>query len=238
MMKSMLFAMALMSALTLCAEDPMPAVRLMDAKAAEAAVGAPVKSDFKWMTDFEAAAALAKKTNRPIFLHFTGSDWCGWCKLMEKNVFSQDAWKAYATDAIVPVIADFPRDKAKLASGQLEKNNALAKKFGVRGYPTYVVLSSDGKELGRLGADRQATPASFITQLREVLILDRMDKLLSAEDFKAYTELKTKEAAALKEYYAWQEGLRKAAEAFEKRLTSLNEQVKALQKKALDASEK
>ena len=65
-----------------------------------------------WTMDTPAALALAKETGKPVFLCFTGSDWCGWCKLMEKKVFGTEAWQAYAKENLVLVWLDFPRDQS------------------------------------------------------------------------------------------------------------------------------
>ena len=117
----------------------------------------------KWTMDYEAAVELAAKKKLPMMLNFTGSDWCGWCKLMDKGVFAQDEWKEFATKNVILVTLDFPKDKSIVPEKYVSQNNELKQQFGVRGYPTYVVLDSDGKsKLGQLGAGRDKTPASFI----------------------------------------------------------------------------
>lgn len=48
---------------------------------------APVnEGPVKWMT-FEEAVAKSKTSKRPIFIDVY-TDWCGWCKVMDKNTFS------------------------------------------------------------------------------------------------------------------------------------------------------
>jgi len=42
-----------------------------------------------WLVDIDEAYAKAKKTNKPILANFTGSDWCGWCKRLDKDVFNK-----------------------------------------------------------------------------------------------------------------------------------------------------
>ena len=37
--------------------------------------------------DYDAALTLAEEKKLAVFLDFTGSDWCGWCKLMDRSVF-------------------------------------------------------------------------------------------------------------------------------------------------------
>lgn len=125
----------------------------------------------EWTMDLAAAKKLAKSKQLPVFLNFTGSDWCGWCKLMDKSVFSQEAWKQYAKDELVLVTLDFPKkDPSIVPEKYRERNAELQEQLEIKGFPTYVLLDSDGKtELGRLGASRNSTPESFIEQLKGAL---------------------------------------------------------------------
>ncbi|NLF86042.1 MAG: thioredoxin family protein [Lentisphaerae bacterium] len=134
--------------------------------AAPAAKGAKAG---EWTMDFEAAKALAKEKNLPILLNFTGSDWCGWCKLMDKQVFSKPEWETFARKDLVLVFIDFPRDKTLVPMHLVSRNEALSRQFGVEGYPTYILLAADGStRLGQLGASRDATPEAFIADIRKL----------------------------------------------------------------------
>ncbi len=122
-----------------------------------------------WTMDYAAAAKLAKEKNLPMMLNFTGSDWCGWCKLMDKGVFAKDEWKAYAAKNAVLVTIDFPNDQDIVPEKYVARNKELQRQFGVQGYPTYIVLDSDGEtQLGKLGAGRDKTPSSFIEEFKGV----------------------------------------------------------------------
>ena len=124
----------------------------------------------KWTMDFKAAEKLAADKDLPMLLNFTGSDWCGWCKLMDGGVFAKEEWDKYAAENIVLVTIDFPRDKSIVPEKFVSQNDELKEKFGISGYPTYVILESDGKTvLGQLGAGRDKTPESFIEELNGVL---------------------------------------------------------------------
>jgi thioredoxin-related protein len=125
-----------------------------------------------WTQDYAAATNAAAASGKPVFLDFTGSDWCGWCMLMEEKVFSKPEWKEWAATNVYLVTLDFPRDKSKVPEEFQARNRELSKAFGVRGYPTYIVLDAQGKKLGQLGADRNAKPAKFIRQLCKVLGVD------------------------------------------------------------------
>ncbi|MDF1810640.1 MAG: thioredoxin family protein [Verrucomicrobiales bacterium] len=146
----------------------------------------------KWTMDYDAALKLANEKQLPLLLNFTGSDWCGWCKLMDKNVFAGEAWKTFAKDNAVLVTLDFPRDPLKVPQDYLARNRELQKKFGVQGYPTYVVLDSDGETvLGQLGAGQDKTPESFVTEFKNTA-------RFSAASIKAYSEANPDKAAAFK----------------------------------------
>ena len=123
-----------------------------------------------WTMDIDAAKAYAAEHHQPILLDFSGSDWCGWCKLMEEQVFTKDAWKAYSASNIVMVLIDFPQDQSLVPEAYAPRNQALADQYGIEGFPTFVVLDEDGEtELGRLQAGSDKTPESFIEELKMVL---------------------------------------------------------------------
>jgi len=124
-----------------------------------------------WTSDFEAAKKTSKERNLPIMLDFTGSDWCYWCKLMDSRVFAEKAWESWAATNLVCVTVDFPRDESKVDERTRLRNEKLARQFGVRGFPTFVLLApGGGKVLGRAGCPgRDVTPATFIPEVKKVL---------------------------------------------------------------------
>ncbi len=127
----------------------------------------------KWTMDYDAALKLAKEKNLPILINFTGSDWCGWCKLMDESVFAKKEWQEYAAEKLVLVTIDFPQDQSIVPQKWVARNEELSAKWGIKGYPTYVLLASDGaKEIARLGAGRDKTPESFIQEVEDALKRD------------------------------------------------------------------
>ncbi|MBM3845633.1 MAG: thioredoxin family protein [Verrucomicrobia bacterium] len=120
-----------------------------------------------WMSDFKAASAQAARENKLMVLDFTGSDWCGWCIKLKKEVFDQPGFNDYAKHYLVLVELDFPRRKA-LPSALTQQNEALAEKYGIRGFPTLVILDPQGKEVGRAGYQEGGPPPLLKTleQLR------------------------------------------------------------------------
>ena len=199
-------------AAALCAAAEEPAIALSGAE-----LGA-------WTQDYAAATNAAASSGKPVFLDFTGSDWCGWCMLMERQVFSQQEWKDWAATNLYLVTLDFPRDKSKVPEDYQKRNRELSKQYGVRGYPTYIVLDSKGQKLGQLGADRNAKPGKFIRQLCGVLGIDPPAKANAVPADPAAKRLVDGIAAALK-------ATEREAEAFEEptaaQFAALNERFSA-----------
>jgi thiol-disulfide isomerase/thioredoxin len=82
-----------------------------------------------------------------VFIHFSGSDWCGWCIKLRKEVFSKPEFESYAKSNLVLVRIDFPRRTNQPPAIQ-KSNQKLAEQFQVQGYPTMVLLDSKGEKLG------------------------------------------------------------------------------------------
>lgn len=193
----------------------------------------------EWTMDYEAAKALAKEKKLTILMNFTGSDWCGWCKLMDKNVFSTEQWKSYATQNLVTVFIDFPKNKSLVPEKRAEANKALSEKFGVQGYPTYILLASDGeKQLGKLGASRDATPASFIQGIKKYTEWPAKIAKLSPGDKAIYDKAKANQDAVEKELKAWAETRPERNEENNKKFENFMERMKACEKEIADLIEK
>ena len=120
-----------------------------------------------WLTDFEAARKMAAEKERPILVDFSGSDWCGWCMKLEKEVFSTEAFKTYARDNLVLFLADFPSSKPQ--SDEIRKQNkTLMEKYGIRGFPTIILLDAAGKKLAQTGY-RDGGPDTYVKHLQDLL---------------------------------------------------------------------
>ncbi|MDP0496872.1 MAG: thioredoxin family protein [Verrucomicrobiota bacterium JB024] len=119
-----------------------------------------------WVTDYQGALELAKKENRPILLDFTGSDWCGWCKKIDKEIFSTSAFQSYAKDNLVLLYVDFPNGKPQ-ADALKAQNEQLQNKFGVRGFPTLVLLDSNGKKIWENVGYMKGGPDALISAINK-----------------------------------------------------------------------
>ena len=118
-----------------------------------------------WESDYSAAVAKARTEKKALLINFTGSDWCGWCVRLHKEVFSQREFDQYAADNLILVEIDFPRRK-KQSAALRAANEQLARKFGVEGFPTLILLNSEGKRIGQLGYE-PGGPAAFIASLQK-----------------------------------------------------------------------
>jgi len=123
-------------------------------------------AELNWLTDLPKAQAKAKEEKKLVMLDFTGSDWCGWCIKLNKEVFSKPEFAEYAEKNLVLVEVDFPRTK-KLSAELKKANAALQEKYKIQGYPTIIVLNSDGKKVGELGYE-PGGPKPFIAGLEKL----------------------------------------------------------------------
>ncbi len=119
-----------------------------------------------WDDDYEKAVAKAKAEKKMVLLDFTGSDWCGWCIKLDKEVFSKPEFKEYAKANLVLVEVDFPQGKRQTKKLK-EQNEKLQQEHGVQGYPTIIVLNSEGKKVGKLGY-MEGGPKAFVAKLDEL----------------------------------------------------------------------
>lgn len=101
----------------------------------------------EWMTDFDAAKARAAKEGKAVLIDFTGSDWCGYCSKLRRDVFDKEDFTVYANDKFVLLEIDQPR-KIKMDPEKLAANRKLAETYGVDGYPTVLVVDSEGTLMG------------------------------------------------------------------------------------------
>jgi len=119
-----------------------------------------------WFTSYELAQKEAQSKQRLLLMDFTGSDWCGWCIMLDKEVFSKPEFKEYASKNLVLLELDFPRSK-KMPPETAKQNERLAVKYGIQGFPTVVVFDSTGKPLGALGY-QAGGPQAFIAELEKL----------------------------------------------------------------------
>ncbi len=116
----------------------------------QAAAASTKGKHIHWMTNYEKAVEISKSTHRPSILFFTGSDWCGWCNKLEKEILETSDFLEAAGDKLIYVKLDFPM-KTKLNPDTAAQNEQLQKRFSVRSYPTIVLLDPDQQPIGVTG---------------------------------------------------------------------------------------
>ncbi len=108
----------------------------------------------------------AKAEQKLLLVDFTGSDWCGWCKKLKREVFETPEFKDYARKNLVLLEVDFPRKK-ELSAAQQTHNQRLAQQYGVQGFPTIVVLNGEGDMVGSMGYTPGGVSA-FLAELEKM----------------------------------------------------------------------
>lgn len=123
-------------------------------------------AELEWLTDLPKAQAKAKEEKKIVLINFTGTDWCPFCVKLDKEVLKTKEFADFAKESAVLMIADFPRKTTQPA--ELKKaNQALQKKYGVEGFPTLVVVDSEGKKLGEQVGYGGGGPKAVIAGLKK-----------------------------------------------------------------------
>jgi thioredoxin-related protein len=123
-----------------------------------------------WITHFQLGKTEAEESKKLIVLNFSGSDWCGPCIRLRKEIFSSEAFSNYAENHLVLVNADFPRyKKNELPKEQVKDNEALAEKYNSEGkFPYTVLLDPNGKVLKQWEGFPNETPEQFVDEIKSV----------------------------------------------------------------------
>ena len=120
-----------------------------------------------WFTNFNKAKAKAIKEQKPMLIDFTGSDWCGWCIKLDKEVFSQADFQEFASNSLVLVEIDFPKNKMQPEELKVQ-NKALAEKYSIRGFPTILLLSPEAELIEKTGYQSGGAKA-YVSHIQSIL---------------------------------------------------------------------
>jgi thiol:disulfide interchange protein len=114
-----------------------------------------------WTTDLDKAFTKAKAEKKAVLVEFTGSDWCPPCIAMRKNVFSKKEFVDAASKNYILVELDFPNgDEATK-----KKNQPMAEKYKIEGFPTVILFNSAGKEFSRFYASEHPKIDDFLKHI-------------------------------------------------------------------------
>ena len=114
----------------------------------------------KWETDFEVAKTKSKKSNKPILMLFTGSDWCQPCKNLNRDFFKSDKFVS-KSNKFVLLLVDFPRNKELITPGQESANKALSTKYGIRSFPTIIAVKHNGAIIDKIKSYNSGRDTSY-----------------------------------------------------------------------------
>jgi thioredoxin-related protein len=119
----------------------------------------------KWYADYDEAAKVASESGKDLLVDFTGSDWCGWCKRLHKEVFALPEFEQGVEQDFVLVALDFPRSEEVIALVPNPARNAeLRDQHGIQGYPTILLMTPAGEVYGRTGY-RPGGPQAYVDHL-------------------------------------------------------------------------
>mgnify|MGYP002777886624 FL=1 len=127
---------------------------------------APAPTDGgRWFADYDEAVKVAVAEKKDLLVDFTGSDWCGWCKRLDAEVFQHEAFYSAAEKSFVLVKLDFPRDpevKAKVPNP--ERNQELSERYSIQGFPTVLLMNTEGVVFGQTGYEAGG-PEAYVQHL-------------------------------------------------------------------------
>ena len=124
-------------------------------------------SKIDWLINLEEAQEIAKSEGKVIFVHFTGSDWCGWCTKLETEVYDHEPFIKYTAENLVMVKLDFPKS-IKQSAETKKYNKALSVKYKIQGFPTVLLLDAEGKIIGKTGYQYGGSE-KYVEHLKELL---------------------------------------------------------------------
>ncbi|MET4080293.1 thioredoxin-related protein [Pedobacter sp. UYP30] len=122
-----------------------------------------------WMGDFSQAEVEAKASHKLILINFSGSDWCGPCIRLRKEILESPEFTAYAKEKLILVRADFTRQKKnQLAKDQIKLNEALADRYNMDGkFPYTLLVDENGKVLKSWDGLPDESAAEFVKDIAE-----------------------------------------------------------------------
>jgi thioredoxin-related protein len=120
-----------------------------------------------WSGNFNETAKIAKATNKLILINFSGSDWCGPCIRLKNEIFETEVFDKFASEKLLLVKADFPRQKKnKLPEAQVKMNEMLAERYNKDGkFPFTLLVNSEGKILKTWDGLPKENAVQFVQQL-------------------------------------------------------------------------
>ena len=105
------------------------------------------KIELNWVATYKDALKKSKKEKKPVLIYFTGSDWCGPCKVLDRDLFQTEKFKAIADKDLVLLEVDIPRRKDIVSEDKMSENLYLQSKYKVKAFPTLMMVNHRGKKI-------------------------------------------------------------------------------------------
>ncbi len=112
-------------------------------------IGIPAMAHADWTTDYDQALRKARNNRKAVLMYFTGSDFCGFCKKLDREALDRGAFEDYAKKNLVLLKLDFPARKRQHPQ-ERRQNEMLQRKYRVKGYPTLILLDSRGNYISEV----------------------------------------------------------------------------------------
>jgi thioredoxin-related protein len=127
-------------------------------------------STVTWLGDFNEAQKQAAASHQLILVNFSGTDWCGPCIRLRKEILESAVFEKYAADHLVLVRADFPRQKKnQLPAAQVKLNEALADRYNSDGlFPYTLLINEKGRVLKAWEGYPDVTPEKFVQEIADL----------------------------------------------------------------------
>lgn len=142
-------------------------------------------AEHRWFADYDEAVKVAKEEKKDLLVDFTGSDWCIWCIRLHDEVFEHDTFYDAVSKDYVLVALDFPnKEEVKAKVPNPKRNEELQAKYEIQGFPTVLLMDTDGEVFGQTGY-RRGGPEQYVEHVQSLTkagkALRRAAKALPAE---------------------------------------------------------
>ena len=135
-----------------------------------------------WSIDVDKASKQADSENKDLIMNFTGSDWCGWCIRLRREIFGDEEFQSMAKKSFVLVQLDFPNDKSKMSLKTRKQNAYWHDTLDVQGFPSVYLTDAKGLPYAQTGY-QPGGPERYLEHLADLrTIRRRRDELFAKAD--------------------------------------------------------
>ncbi len=103
--------------------------------------------DLNWVATYKEALKRSKQEDKPVLIYFTGSDWCGPCIRLDRELFHTEKFKSLSDKDLILLEVDIPRNQDLVAPDKMSENLYLKSKFKVNAFPTLLFVNHKGKKV-------------------------------------------------------------------------------------------